>query len=136
MDADEELDIVEELRFFAEASETDGITVAMLSGCIFADAADEIERLRSEIGTSGPIDEDLDVKPHDSSVNVNNHADPSKCLHTRCEDLTLARELEIKHLRSMVTYWCNAEERLDGLQSDYYENAAYALDKLRKLVKS
>lgn len=49
MDADEELDIVEELRFFAEASETDGITVAMLSGCIFADAANEIERLRALI---------------------------------------------------------------------------------------
>lgn len=49
MDADEELDIVEELRFFAEASETDGITVAMLSGYIFADAANEIERLRALI---------------------------------------------------------------------------------------
>jgi hypothetical protein len=51
MDTDEELDIVEELRFFAEASETDGITMAMLSGCIFSDAADEIERLRALIAT-------------------------------------------------------------------------------------
>jgi hypothetical protein len=42
-----ELDIVEELRFFAEASDADGIAVAMLSGRIFADAADEIDRLRS-----------------------------------------------------------------------------------------
>jgi len=58
MDADEELDIVEELRFFAEASETDGITVEMLSGCIFADAADEIERLRSLITEWADADDD------------------------------------------------------------------------------
>jgi hypothetical protein len=44
-----ELDIVEELRFFAEACDADGITVAMLSGRTFTDAADEIERLRSLI---------------------------------------------------------------------------------------
>jgi len=35
----------------------------------------------------------------------------------------------------MVVYWCNAEERMDGEPCDYYENAAYALDKLRKLVE-
>jgi hypothetical protein len=136
MDTDKELEIVEELRFFAEAADTEALVVTMLSGRTFADAADEIERLRSEsIGMITPIGDDSDGNSQDSSVNVNDHADPPKCLHTRCEDLTLAKESEIKHLRSMVVYWCNAEERMDGRPCDYYENAAYALDKLRKLVE-
>lgn len=46
-----ELDIVEELRFFAEASDTDGLVLTMLSGRTFTDAANEIERLRSQAST-------------------------------------------------------------------------------------
>lgn len=46
MKPDRELDIVEELRFFAEAAETKGIVLTMLSGETFNEAADEIERLR------------------------------------------------------------------------------------------
>ena len=130
-----ELDIVDELRFFAEACEAKEIAVAMLSGRTFAAAALEIERLRSEISASVPIDDDSVKDSRDSVEDPSDHADPPKRLHTRCEDLTLAVELEIKRLRGMVVYWCNAEERLNGLPSDYYENAAYALDKLRKLVK-
>ena len=130
-----ELDIVDELRFFAEACEAKEIAVAMLSGRTFAAAALEIERLRSEISASVPIDDDSIKDSRDSVEDPSDHADSPKRLHTRCEDLTLAVELEIKRLRGMVVYWCNAEERLNGLPSDYYENAAYALDKLRKLVK-
>lgn len=130
-----ELDIAEELRFFAEAADSEALVVTMLSGRTFADAADEIERLRSEIGASIPIGDGSVEDSHDSAEDLSDHADPPKRLHTRCEDLTLAVELEIKRLRGMVVYWCNAEERLDGLPCDYYENAAYALDKLRKLVK-
>lgn len=44
-----ELDLVEELRFFADATDADGVVVTMLSGRTFGDAADEIERLRSEV---------------------------------------------------------------------------------------
>lgn len=44
-----ELDIVEELRFFAEASDEQTISVVMTSGATFAAAADEIENLRSLI---------------------------------------------------------------------------------------
>ena len=130
-----ELDIVDELRFFAKACETEGIAVAMLSGRTFADADNEIERLRSQIGASVPIDDHSTEDSHDSAEDLSDHADLPKRLHTRCEDLTLGVEREIKRLRSMVVYWCNAEERMDGRPCDYYENAAYALDKLRKLVE-
>lgn len=130
-----ELDIVDELRFFAEACEAKEIAVVMLSGRTFADAVDEIERLRSEIGASVPIVDDSTEDSHDSAEDLSDHADLPKRLHTRCEDLTLGVEREIKRLRSMVVYWCNAEERMDGRPCDYYENAAYALDKLRKLVE-
>ena len=41
-----ELDIVEELVFFAEAADSDAIVVTMLSGGLFLEAAKEIERLR------------------------------------------------------------------------------------------
>jgi hypothetical protein len=41
-----ELDVVDELRLFADAADADGMVVTMLSGRVFADAADEIERLR------------------------------------------------------------------------------------------
>lgn len=44
-----ELDIVDELRFFAEAADSEAVVVTMLSGRTFADAADEIDRLRSII---------------------------------------------------------------------------------------
>jgi hypothetical protein len=43
---DRELDIVEELSFFAEACDSEAIVVTMLSGRVFEDAAKEIESLR------------------------------------------------------------------------------------------
>jgi hypothetical protein len=42
---------------------------------LYDKVADEIERLRSEIGASGPVDEDPHIKPHDHSVNPNDRAD-------------------------------------------------------------
>lgn len=48
MTTEPELDIVEELRFFAEAADSEALVVTMLSGRTFADAADEIERLRRD----------------------------------------------------------------------------------------
>lgn len=42
-----ELDIVEELEFFSEASNAKEIVVTMLSGEVFAQAAEEIKYLRS-----------------------------------------------------------------------------------------
>jgi len=45
---DKELDIVEELRFFAEAADSAALVVTMLSGRIFEDAANEIESLKSK----------------------------------------------------------------------------------------
>jgi hypothetical protein len=61
MDADavSELDLVEELRFFADATDADGVMVTMLSGRTFTDAADEIERLRSLIAAwdDAPLDD-------------------------------------------------------------------------------
>ena len=47
--SERELDIVEELRFFAQASDEETISVVMTSGSTFAAAADEIENLRSLI---------------------------------------------------------------------------------------
>ena len=41
-----ELDIVEELAFFAEAADSDAIVVTMLSGGLFLEAAEEIQHLR------------------------------------------------------------------------------------------
>jgi hypothetical protein len=70
-----ELDIVEELRFFAEACDADGIAVAMLSGRTFTDAATEIERLRSEIGTSVPIDDDSIGDSRDSAGDLSDRAE-------------------------------------------------------------
>lgn len=70
-----ELDIAEELRFFAEAADNEALVVTMLSGRTFADAADEIERLRSEIGASVPIDDDSVEGPHDSIEDLSDHAD-------------------------------------------------------------
>ena len=46
---DRELEIVEELLFFAEAANSDAIVVTMLSGGLFLEAAQEIESLRSLI---------------------------------------------------------------------------------------
>ena len=45
-DSSRELDIVEELLFFAEAADSDAIVVTMLSGGLFLEAAKEIEHLR------------------------------------------------------------------------------------------
>ena len=59
-----ELDIVDELRFFAEAADSKAVVVTMLSGRTFLDAADEIERLRSLI-TEWVDAEDLDGHPSD-----------------------------------------------------------------------
>ena len=70
-----ELDIAEELRFFAEAADNEALVVTMLSGRTFADAADEIERLRSEIGASVSIDDDSVEDPHDSIEDLSDHAD-------------------------------------------------------------
>ena len=56
-----ELDIVEELRFFAEACDADGITVAMLSGRTFTDAADEIERLRFLVNAWADAEDEADM---------------------------------------------------------------------------
>jgi hypothetical protein len=52
MSEDAELDIVEELRFFAEAADSNEIAVTMLSGRTFTDAANEIERLRKALSYS------------------------------------------------------------------------------------
>lgn len=75
MTTEPELDIAEELRFFAEAAESEALVVTMLSGRTFADAADEIERLRSEIGASVPIDDDSVKDPHGSIEDLSDHAD-------------------------------------------------------------
>ncbi len=53
-----ELDIVEELTFFAEAADSDAIVVTMLSGNLFLEAAQEIENLRSLIIAWADADDD------------------------------------------------------------------------------
>lgn len=59
-DLDEkELDIIEELQFFAEASESEGIVVTMLSGRVFEDAAKEIQYLRNLAETPNMTKEEL-----------------------------------------------------------------------------
>jgi hypothetical protein len=62
MTSKRELDIVEELRFFAEAAETKGIVLTMLSGATFTESANEIERLRSLITEWADAD-DSDFDP-------------------------------------------------------------------------
>ena len=47
LEKNRELDIVEELEFFAEASNAKEIVVTMLSGEVFTEAAEEIKYLRS-----------------------------------------------------------------------------------------
>ena len=46
LEENRELDLVEELKFFAEACDSEAIVVTMLSGRVFEDAAKEIEYLR------------------------------------------------------------------------------------------
>jgi hypothetical protein len=55
---DRELEIVEELRFFAEAADNDAIVVTMLSGGLFLEAAQEIESLRALITAWADADDD------------------------------------------------------------------------------
>lgn len=75
-----ELDLVEELRFFADATDADGVVVTMLSGRTFADAAAEIERLRSDVDYV-----------HD-------------CFATDASD----SYAEIERLRSLITAWADS----------------------------
>lgn len=47
LEENRELDLVEELNFFAEACDSESIVVSMLSGRIFEDASKEIQYLRN-----------------------------------------------------------------------------------------
>jgi len=47
---DRELDIVEELRLYAEIIDTEDVRLMMLSSEVFLVAADEIEKLRKKLG--------------------------------------------------------------------------------------
>jgi len=63
--SERELDIVEELRFFAQASDEETISVVMTSGSTFAAAADEIGNLRSLINACDAKDAMRQAPPSD-----------------------------------------------------------------------
>lgn len=52
MHNDRELDIVDELRFFAEAADSEDISLVMTSGQTFTAAADIIESLRARLAST------------------------------------------------------------------------------------
>lgn len=54
-----ELDIVEELDFFAEAANSDALVVTMLCGRIFQDASETISELRNAVKKSIGTEEDI-----------------------------------------------------------------------------
>ena len=53
--------------------------------------------------------------------------------HTDCW-LHMQAAKEIERLRSLIVYWCDVVDDLDGHPSDYHQNVAAAEDELRKAV--
>jgi hypothetical protein len=118
-------------------------------------AVDEIERLRLKIGTNSPIYEDSEGVERNSLGNRNDHADelvgvlrdracPAGLAHTGNNpkedhghtDCWLHHQAadEIERLRSLIEYWADVVDDLDGHPSDYHRSVANAEDELRKAV--
>ena len=140
MTSERELDIVEELRFFAEVAETKGVVLTMLSGATFTEAANEIEQLRS--GKSYRADfhdlaqiSDEDYKNQNDLAHVlvdmlrdracpaglpytgNNpkedHGHTDCWLHNKSAD-------EIERLRSLINAWVDADDDADAPDGMYH----------------
>lgn len=58
------------------------------------------------------------------------HAHPSSQIGKACCD----GADEIERLRSLIVYWCDVVDDMDGHPSDYHSNVAAAEDELRKAV--
>jgi hypothetical protein len=140
-DAVSELDLVEELRFFADATDADGVMVTMLSGRTFADAADEIERLRSLVAvwddaplgdreTSDIVSRLRDAERYGQfgrSLLYRQVADEIERLRADVDYVhdSFATDAsdsyaEIARLRSLIVAWCDADDDLEDVDGVYH----------------
>jgi hypothetical protein len=107
---DRELDIVEELRLYAEIIDTEDVHLMMLSSEVFSVAANEIEKLR---------DEDKRNAQYTSNSG----------------DIVYMQAEKIKHLENLITEWANADDiYTEGLTNRQHDALEVAYDLLRAEV--
>jgi hypothetical protein len=107
---DRELDIVEELRLYAEIIDTEDVRLMMLSSEVFLVAADEIEKLR---------DEDKQNAQYTSNSG----------------DIIYMQAEKIKHLESLIAEWADADDIYSkGLTDKQHDSLESAYDALRQAV--
>jgi hypothetical protein len=108
---DRELDIVEELRLYAEIIDTEDVRLMMLSSEVFSVAADEIEKLRDEDKRNAQFTSNSD-------------------------DIVYMQAEKIKHLENLITEWANADDIYTiGLTNKQHDDLEAAYDLLRAEVK-
>lgn len=107
---DRELDIVEELRLYAEIIDTEEVRLMMLSSEVFSVAADEIEKLRDENKRNAQY--------------TSNYG-----------DIVYMQAERIKHLENLITEWANADDvYTEGLTNGQHDALEVAYDLLRAEV--
>lgn len=107
---DRELDIVEELRLYAEIIDTEDVHLMMLSSEVFSVAADEIEKLRDE-----------------NKQNAQYTSNSGDIVYMQAE--------RIKHLENLIAEWANADDiYTEGLTNKQHDNLEAAYDLLRAEV--
>lgn len=105
-----ELDIVEELRLYADIINTEDVRLMMLSDEVFSIAADEIEKLRNE-----------DASTADYVANLGD------IVHQQAE--------RIKYLETLINDWADADDVFsEGLTDKQHDALEIAYDALRKEI--